>query len=131
MSLVLASDHACVDRGLVPLSIKVHHLECLILATFLGRARGLLFRECMLERCAVALLPCRAVHTFGMHGAIDLAFLDVRGVVLEIHELLQPMRVLRARFKSTVTTLELAAGQLSARRIKEGDQCILREGTMT
>lgn len=44
---------------------------------------------------ALLLVPCSDVHTVGMRQAIDVAFIDQRGVVIESHRSVGPFRRLR------------------------------------
>ena len=58
------------------------------------------------------LIPrCSSVHTFGMRFALDVAFLDGRGVPLRVEHGVRPRRVLRHRGAAAV--LEARAGTLS------------------
>jgi uncharacterized membrane protein (UPF0127 family) len=55
--------------------------QIVFLTSFIERLRGLLF---MKPRESWFLFsPCKGVHTFGMRYAIDIAFLNREGVVLE------------------------------------------------
>lgn len=75
---------------------------------FAQRLRGLLGREFLLDRVALWISPCCAVHTFGMRRAIDVVFVDGDGRVLRVDSRLEPRRLrccLGAR-----GVLELAAG---------------------
>ena len=47
------------------------------------RKRGLLGRDAFPADAALVLAPCNAVHMFGMRFAIDVLFLDRRGVVVK------------------------------------------------
>lgn len=71
------------------------------------RARGLLFRR---SRASLLLVPCRDVHTAGMRCALDIAFLDEEGVVIEAHRAVGPMRRLRNR--RAVAVLERPASRV-------------------
>lgn len=77
-----------------------------------SRLRGLLWREPLAVQPAQALwlLPCGAVHTFGMRYALDLVFLDRQGRVLDCAEQVAPGRWRRAR--GAHQTVEFAAGAL-------------------
>ena len=83
-------------------------LGSLCLATSLAsRLRGLLFRR---PKAGVILLaPCRDVHTFGMGHAVDVAFVDAAGLVVEAHRAVAPGRRLRCRRARAV--LERFAGE--------------------
>jgi uncharacterized membrane protein (UPF0127 family) len=70
--------------------------------------RGLLGRDALAADRALLIERCRAVHTFGMRFALDVAFLDRSYQVLAVRHA-PPMRILlpvmRARH-----VLECAAG---------------------
>lgn len=51
--------------------------EFRLLHTRFGRLRGLL--GCGRDAPAVLLVPCHAIHTFGMRVPIDVAFVDRQG----------------------------------------------------
>lgn len=57
------------------------------------RLRGLLFTQPGDD--VLLLAPCRGVHTFGMGYALDIAFLDKRGRVVESYRDVMPKRRLR------------------------------------
>lgn len=67
-----------------------------------SRLRGLLFRQP--DGKTVMLVPCADVHTFGMRHNIDVAFVDVQGVVMAVHQNVAPRR--RLRHKGAVAVLE-------------------------
>ena len=56
------------------------------------RARGMLGRTFGYDLAALILDPCRAIHTWGMSGPIDVVFYDCEGAVVRIVEELRPMR---------------------------------------
>ena len=76
--------------------------------TFWTRARGLWAEAVRQSAIALELRPCYAVHTFGMSGAIDIAFVDGEGRVLAACHRLKPWRVVV--HPSAVSTWELPAG---------------------
>jgi uncharacterized membrane protein (UPF0127 family) len=89
------------------------------------RARGLLGRPPLAAGEALLIEPCRAIHTFGMGYALDLAFLDRDGRICKVAYAVRPGRLagsLRAR-----ATLELAAGMLEASGLRLGDAIDWRE----
>jgi uncharacterized membrane protein (UPF0127 family) len=84
-----------------------------------ARSRGLLGRKTLSEGQGMWIVPCEAVHTFGMQFAIDLVFLDRRNVVRKVRSSVPPWRLsgcLRAR-----SVLELAAGTLKSMPVHPGD----------
>ena len=52
----------------------------------------------------IMLVPCCDVHTFGMKGPIDIAFVSGEGIVLETHRHIGPNR--RLKNKQAVAVLE-------------------------
>ncbi|MCH4221304.1 MAG: DUF192 domain-containing protein [Eggerthellaceae bacterium] len=59
------------------------------------RLQGLLLRE---ERDALLLLaPCRSIHTYGMRYAIDIAFANSQGRIVEAYRDVLPKRHYRCR----------------------------------
>jgi uncharacterized protein len=84
-----------------------------------ARTRGLLGRQSLGEGEGLWIVPCEAVHTFGMRFAIDLVFLDRRNIVRKVRSSVPPWRMsgcLRAR-----SVLELAAGTLQNTPVHPGD----------
>jgi len=79
-------------------------------ATPLSRLRGLLARRPLQAGEALWLVPCRSVHTMGMHYALDVAWLDRDGSVLSVTEGLRPRRHARGQ-RGTHSALEMAAGE--------------------
>ncbi len=85
-----------------------------------ARTRGLLGRQSLGEGEGLWIVPCEAVHTFGMRFAVDLVFLDRRNVVRKVRSSVPPWRLsgcLRAR-----SVLELSAGTLERTPIRPGDK---------
>ena len=87
-------------------------LRLLKVADWCGRARGLLGRKPPGPRSGILLMPCAAVHTFGMRYAIDVAFISRRGRVLAVRRALAPCRV--ALCLGAVAVVEMRAGILDA-----------------
>ncbi len=58
-----------------------------------GRARGLLGRPRPAAGEGLALIPCGAVHTWGMRYAIDVLFFDRAGRVTRVVRGLRPWRM--------------------------------------
>jgi uncharacterized protein len=84
-----------------------------------ARTRGLLGRQSLGEGEGLWIVPCEAVHTFGMRFAIDLVFVDRRNVVRKVRSSVPPWRLsgcLRAH-----SVLELAAGTLKRTAVRPGD----------
>ena len=76
------------------------------------RARGLGGRDAIAADIGLLIPRCRSVHTFTMHFALDLLWLDARGCPVRVDRDVPPRRVrtcLRAH-----AVLECAAGQAVA-----------------
>src|SRR5215471_20789528 len=120
------SDRASCRHGAWRL-VQVHNLRtqrmvaCRVEVADRGpvRRRGLLGRQSLDEGEGLWIVPCEAVHTFGMRFPIDLVFLDRRNVVRKVRSNVPPWRLsgcLRAR-----SVLELAAGTLKRMPVAPGD----------
>lgn len=84
------------------------------------RNRGLLGRTGLEPGQGLWIVPCEAVHTFGMKFAIDLVYLDRRRRVLKARSRVGPARIsacLRAH-----SILELPPGVILATQTQPGDQ---------
>ncbi len=77
---------------------------------FGARLRGLLGRALPAPGHGLWLEPCRSVHSFGMHGRIDLLFVDDRSQVLEAHSGFAPWRI--ASCRRARSAIELRAGEV-------------------
>ncbi|MFL6415657.1 MAG: DUF192 domain-containing protein [Bryobacteraceae bacterium] len=83
------------------------------------RRKGLLGVSHLDENSGLWIVPCEAVHTFGMRIPIDTVFLDRKGRVKKIRANLRAWRFavdLRAH-----SVLELAAGALARSGTQVGD----------
>ena len=90
--------------------------------TFWRRLRGLHDLPPLGATDALVLRPCRAVQTFGMRVAIDVAFVDATGRILRL-ETLEPGRVAicpRARL-----AVEMAAGTAARLDLAPGHVLVL------
>jgi uncharacterized membrane protein (UPF0127 family) len=86
-----------------------------------SRLRGLLGHGPLTTGEALMLVPCRAVHMFGMRFPLDVAFLDDRGGVIAVYHELPPGA--RSRWHRAATrALELPAGTLAATGTMPGDE---------
>ena len=83
------------------------------------RMRGLLGRPPLAADEGLLIRPCRLVHTFGMRYAIDIVFLDRRGVVRQISREV-PRGTVRGCWRAW-QTLELAAGSATQFGLQVGD----------
>ena len=60
--------------------------------TACARLQGLLFRAPLSDSEGLWLVPCKAVHTFGMRYAIDVVFLDGDRRIIKVVSELAPNR---------------------------------------
>lgn len=84
------------------------------------RRRGLLKLSGLEEGAGLWIIPCEAIHTFGMRFPIDVVFLSKRRRVLKIRKRMPRRRIavcLRAH-----STLELPSGTLDRTGTEPGDQ---------
>ncbi|WNE98593.1 DUF192 domain-containing protein [Streptomyces luomodiensis] len=95
-----------------------------IAASYRARARGLLGRDGLTG--ALLLTPASGVHTFRMRFAIDVAYLDRRLTVLDVHTL-RPGRLGRPRFRSR-HVLEAEAGALARWGVRRGVRVAIAPG---
>ena len=83
------------------------------------RRRGLLDTERLEPDSGLWIVPCEAIHTFGMKVRLDIVFLDKNFRVRKIAEDLGPGRIsfcLRAH-----SVLELPAGSVARSGTRSGD----------
>lgn len=85
-----------------------------------ARARGLLGRKSLGPEEALLLMPCAAIHTFGMRFAIDVVFLDRDGTIQALRSQLKPGECLRSR--GAYGTLEWAQGAIERKHLAEGQR---------
>lgn len=64
-----------------------------VFTSYIERLRGLLFSKPPCE--AVLLMSCCAVHTWFMRHALDIAFFDADGHVVESYKAVRPMKAFR------------------------------------
>ncbi len=83
------------------------------------RSRGLLGRKGLAAGEGLWIVPCEAVHTFGMQFSIDLVYLDRKYRIRKIRRNVPPWRLsacLRAH-----SVIELAAGSIPENIAQPGD----------
>ncbi|AQW53085.1 DUF192 domain-containing protein [Streptomyces violaceusniger] len=95
-----------------------------IAASYRARARGLLGRDGMTG--ALLLTPASGVHTFRMRFAIDVAYLDRRLTVVDVHAL-RPGRLGRPRLRAR-HVLEAEAGALERWGVRRGVRVVITPG---
>ena len=91
-----------------------------VAGTSLQRRRGLLDFEEFKEGSGIWILPCEAIHTFGMKFPIDSIFLDKRLRVRSVRKSLKPCRI--AFCLTAHSVLELPAGAIERSGTLLGDQ---------
>lgn len=84
------------------------------------RRRGLLGRDYLSANAAFVLVPCFAIHTWGMRFPIDLLFVDATGRVIKACERVPGRRMAAALGGHAV--VELAAGRIAATGTRTGDK---------
>ncbi len=72
----------------------------------------------------LVIAPCRSIHTFGMRGAIDVAFFDRHGVVLAVRRV-QPWKVFTCRKAEGVIERAVVDPEFASRWFEPGDQLCL------
>jgi uncharacterized protein len=91
-----------------------------------SRNKGLLGRHELRPDTALILAPCSSIHTFFMQFAIDVAFVNRRGVVVRAVHTIRPWKIslsLRA-----FAVVELPAGVLAATDTRPQDLLRLTRG---
>ncbi|HET9087501.1 MAG TPA: DUF192 domain-containing protein [Acidobacteriaceae bacterium] len=83
------------------------------------RRKGLLGRDGLAREEGLWIVPCEAVHTFGMRFAIDLVYLDRARKVKKVRSDVPPMRL--SGCLSAHSVLELAAGTILRTGTQPGD----------
>jgi uncharacterized membrane protein (UPF0127 family) len=83
------------------------------------RRRGLLGRKELSAGEGLWILPCEAVHTFGMQFPIDLIYLDHNKRVAKVRSSVRPWRLSGCLYANSV--LELASGTILRTRTRPGD----------
>lgn len=99
-------------------------------ATWWTRLRGFLGRQEPAPGEGMLLMPCDAIHTFGMSFPLDVLFLDERGKVLEAIRSLRPWKWTR-RVRGARYALELPAGTIELSGTRVGDELTWHDGAST
>jgi uncharacterized protein len=84
------------------------------------RRKGLLGRNGLSPGEGLWIIPCEAVHTFGMKFPIDLVYLDREMRVKKVRSEVPPWRL--SGCLSAHSVLELAAGTVRRTHTKPGDR---------
>ena len=83
------------------------------------RNKGLLGRDGLASGEGLWIVPCEAVHTFGMRFSIDLVYIDRKLRVRKVRRAVRPWRM--SACLSAHSVIELAAGAVAATRTVRGD----------
>src|SRR5436305_1794196 len=84
------------------------------------RRTGLLKNAALEPGSGILILPCEAIHTFGMRFAIDVVFLDRAYRILKLAACVPPRRI-RVCIRA-FSTLELPAGVIRSLGLATGMQ---------
>jgi uncharacterized membrane protein (UPF0127 family) len=84
------------------------------------RRKGLLGRSQLARGEGLWILPCEAVHTFGMQFPIDLVYLDRNHRIKKVRSNVRPWRLSACLTAHSV--LELASGTIRETQTKLGDR---------
>lgn len=84
------------------------------------RRTGLLKHESLPAGEGLWIVPCEAVHTFGMRFPIDIAFLNRKRKILKIRKEMGKRRIALCLWAHSV--LELPSGTLERTGTQAGDQ---------
>lgn len=85
------------------------------------RMRGLLDSPGLEPGEALVISPCTSIHMFFMKFALDVLFVDKRGVVVRAIEGIRPWRMTRIYFTAR-HTIELPVGAIATSQTRKGDQ---------
>jgi len=83
------------------------------------RRKGLLGRSGLASGEGLWIVPCEAVHTFGMRFAIDLVYLDRKNRVVKTRSHVGPGRL--SACLSAHSVVELPSGTVQSKAIERGD----------
>lgn len=89
------------------------------------RARGLIGAASLSSDQALALVPCRAIHTWFMRFALDLIFFSREGRVVRIAKRVKPFRMVWGG-RPAWGVMEMQSGWFPWANLKEGDQLVFR-----
>jgi hypothetical protein len=84
------------------------------------RRKGLLGRMLLAPGAGLWIVPCESVHTFFMHFAIDLVYVDRKLRVKKVRSDVGPWRL--SACLSAHSVIELPAGTVRATQTQAGDE---------
>jgi uncharacterized membrane protein (UPF0127 family) len=88
--------------------------------SMLSRLIGLLGTREPFPQQVLHIVPCSAIHTFGMKYAIDVVFIDNNGTVLALYPELAPNKMSKL-ITSARGVLEFPPGVINKYQIQPGD----------
>jgi uncharacterized membrane protein (UPF0127 family) len=94
---------------------------------FVDRLHGLLGLGPLARGHGLWLVPCKAVHSFGMRVPIDLLFVDADFEVVAVRSMFGPCRI--ALCRRARSTIEMAPGDVMRLRITVGSRLVLERPT--
>ncbi len=83
------------------------------------RRKGLLGRKCLPPGEGLWIVPCEAVHTFGMQFPIDVVFLDRKNRIVKTRSNVRPGRL--SACLSAKSVIELPSGTVLSTQTMRGD----------
>lgn len=92
------------------------------------RSKGLLGHSELPPGEGLWIIPCEAVHTFGMQFPIDLIYLDRKRQIKKLRSEVPPWRL--SACLSAHSVLELAAGTIRKMQVKPGDTLEFRPASL-
>ena len=101
--------------------------EVPVAVDFRARLLGLSFLRPEGAGAGLLIPRCASVHTFGMRFALDLVFLDERGVPLAVHRRVEPRRVVSHRGAAAILETPARQGGEFAGPSPLAAQCCRRE----
>jgi uncharacterized membrane protein (UPF0127 family) len=92
-----------------------------------ARRKGLLGVDKLERESGLWIMPCEAIHTFGMKMPIDVLFLDRNFKVKKLLSHLAPYRVSVCLLAASV--VEMPAGAIAGSKTKVGDRLTVQRAT--
>jgi len=85
-----------------------------------NRMKGLLGRDGLAQGEGLWIMPCEAVHTFGMRFSIDLVYLDRKNRIRKVRSSVPPWRMSACLTAHSV--IELPSGTIRETQTRRGDE---------
>ena len=101
-------------------ALKLHLRRVQKTESAIERTRGLLGKPALEEDEALWIAPCNSVHTFGMKHALDIVYVNRRGIIKKTVSGLAPRRASLCLGAKSV--IELKSGMIDNNRITIGDR---------